>query len=317
VGLLAILLGRAAFTHAVAGRPAEVETTAREGLQLAGDRGLDAGIALGSLALGYAIRGNEQACRDTAERAHVLAEPRHIRMVSAAADWALGLLDLGLGRPDDALDHLLRLAGSPRHPGILWAVPDVVEAATRAGRPDTCQALLQRFERWAAGSGLPVPAAAVARCHGLLAHGDTAVEHFTTALHHDRSAQRPFERARTQMALGQVLRRQRRRSEARTHLRGAEEVLDRLGAAPWAEHARSELRATGATVRKRDPSTVDQLTPRELQIARLAGNGATNPDIAVKLFLSRRTVEYHLHKVFTKLDVASRVELATVDLGSR
>jgi DNA-binding NarL/FixJ family response regulator len=94
------------------------------------------------------------------------------------------------------------------------------------------------------------------------------------------------------------------------------EVLERLGAKPWAERARNELRATGETTRKRDPSTVDQLTPQELQIARFASSGATNPDIAAKLFLSRRTVEYHLHKVFTKLDVASRLELANVDFGS-
>jgi DNA-binding NarL/FixJ family response regulator len=164
---------------------------------------------------------------------------------------------------------------------------------------------------------LPVPAASVARCHGLLATGEQAIEHFSAALQHDDSGQRPFERARTELALGEALRRQHRRSEARTHLRNAMEALERLGAAPWADRARAELRASGETARKRDPSTTDQLTPQELQITRFASEGASNPDIAAKLFLSRRTVEYHLHKVFSKLGVTSRVELTKVDLSGR
>jgi DNA-binding NarL/FixJ family response regulator len=101
------------------------------------------------------------------------------------------------------------------------------------------------------------------------------------------------------------------------HLRNAMEVFERLGTSPWAERARAELRATGETVRRRDPSTVEQLTPQELQIARMAGGGVSNPEIAAKLFLSRRTVEYHLRKVFTKLDVTSRFELANVDFARR
>ena len=133
-------------------------------------------------------------------------------------------------------------------------------------------------------------------------------------MRHDHSAQRPFERARNELALGEALRRQRRRSEARTHLRNALEVFEKLGTAPWAERARAELRASGETARKRDPNTFDQLTPQEVQIALFASGGASNPDIAAKLFLSRRTVEYHLHKVFTKLGVTSRAELTMIDL---
>jgi DNA-binding CsgD family transcriptional regulator len=313
-GMLAILLDRIAWTEAIAGRPAQAAANAERGMELAGELGLDAGVALGSLALVGAIRGDEQACRAAAERAHALADARHLRIVAAAADWALGLLELGLGRPAEALNRLLALTGQKGHPGILlWAAPDLVEAAARAGRPDLCEAVAERFERWATGSGLPVPAAAAARCRGLLSHADEAVEQYTTALQYDRSAERPFERARTELALGEELRRMRRRSEARTHLREAMEVFERLGAAPWAERARTELRASGETARRRDPSTLQQLTPQELQVARLAGGGASNPDIAAKLFLSRRTVEYHLQKVFSKLGVASRVELARVD----
>ena len=114
--------------------------------------------------------------------------------------------------------------------------------------------------------------------------------------------------------LGEALRRQRRRSEARAHLRNALEVFEKLGTAPWTERARAELRASGETARRHDPNAFDQLTPQEVRIALFASKGASNPDIAAQLFLSRRTVEYLLHKVFTKLVVTSRAELATVDL---
>ena len=315
VGMLATVLDRLAWTDAIAGRPTSAEANAEEGLKLAGELGLDAGVALGSLALVSAMRGDEAGCRASAERAYSLAETRRMRIVSASCDWALGLLELGLGRPTEALHHLTALTGAGGHPGILlWATPDLVEAAVRAGQPDMCSAVLQRFGAWATGSGLPVPAAALARCKGLLADADAAIDQFNAALGHDHSAQRPFERARNQLALGEALRRQRRRSEARSHLRNALEVFEKLGTLPWAERARAELRASGETARKRGPDTVEQLTPQEVRIALFASSGASNPDIAAKLFLSRRTVEYHLHKVFTKLGVTSRAELTTVDL---
>jgi DNA-binding NarL/FixJ family response regulator len=120
---------------------------------------------------------------------------------------------------------------------------------------------------------------------------------------------RPFDRARTQFAYGQYLRRQRRRSDAREHLRAALGGFERLGAEPWAERARVELRATGEAARKRDPSTLTQLTPQELQIARLVAEGQSNKEVATQLFLSRRTVEYHVAKVFAKLGISSRADL--------
>jgi DNA-binding NarL/FixJ family response regulator len=108
---------------------------------------------------------------------------------------------------------------------------------------------------------------------------------------------------------GEWLRRERRRTEARPHLRLAQEQFEALGAGPWARRAEAELRASGETARKRDPSTLDQLTPRERTIAELAASGLTNPEIGAQLFLSPRTVEYHLGKVFSKLGIASRSEL--------
>ena len=119
----------------------------------------------------------------------------------------------------------------------------------------------------------------------------------------------PMQRARTELLYGEWLRRERRRADARVHLRAAIDIFRRLGAVPWAERAEAELRATGETARKRDASAVDQLTPQELQIARLVTDGLTNREIAAQLFLSPRTIDYHLHKVFTKLGIASRTEL--------
>lgn len=119
----------------------------------------------------------------------------------------------------------------------------------------------------------------------------------------------PFHRARNQLLYGEWLRRERSRREARVHLRAASELFRALGAAPWEERAAAELRATGETARKRDPSTLDQLTPQELQIADLVADGLTNREIATQLYLSPRTIEYHLRKVFSKLGIASRSEL--------
>ena len=125
----------------------------------------------------------------------------------------------------------------------------------------------------------------------------------------------PFERARSHLAYGEFLRRQKRRLESRIQLRTALETFEGIGAALWAKRAREELHATGETARTRDPSTLDQLTPQERRVAELAAGGGSNRDIAAQLFLSPKTVEYHLHKVFLKLDVHSRVELARIPLG--
>jgi DNA-binding NarL/FixJ family response regulator len=154
----------------------------------------------------------------------------------------------------------------------------------------------------------------VARCRALLAPPGEADAHFTTALAEHAKGGRPFDAARTALAYGESLRRRRRRTEARTHLRAACEAFERLGAGPWAEAANAELRASGETARKRDPSTVNQLTPQELQIVRLVAEGATNREVAGQLFLSPRTVDYHLHKVFTKLGLSSRAELVRLSL---
>jgi hypothetical protein len=147
--MLATVLDRLAWTDAIAGRPMAAEANAEEGMKLAGELGLDTGVAMGSLALVGAMRGDEDGCRAAAERAYSLAESRRMRIVSASADWALGLLDLGLGRPVDALQHLLALTGPGGHPAP-GPGPPPVEARRpgravaapggRAGEPDLAAA---------------------------------------------------------------------------------------------------------------------------------------------------------------------------------
>jgi DNA-binding NarL/FixJ family response regulator len=126
---------------------------------------------------------------------------------------------------------------------------------------------------------------------------------------HERAG-RTVDRARTSLAYGEFLRRSRRRVDARGHLRAALEVFDEVGAEPWAERARQELRASGETARKRDVSTTEELTPQELQTARLVAQGLSNREVAERLFVSPRTVEYHLSNAYQKLGLRSRGELA-------
>jgi DNA-binding CsgD family transcriptional regulator len=194
----------------------------------------------------------------------------------------------------------------------LWATPDLVEAAARAGTPEKGRTALRTFGAWASHVGAPWAIAVALRGAAQLADGDP--DAYVGALEQLDGVERLLDQARTQLLLGEALRRRRRRIDARAALRSAAEVFDRSGANPWAERARAELRATGESMARHGPARRDLLTPQELQISRLVAGGASNPEIAMQLFLSRKTVEYHLHKIFTKLGLASRVELARLNL---
>jgi len=315
-GQLPPMLDRLAYIELLLGRLADAEVHSVEGLRLAGDLALDAGVALVTLATLHGYRGEEAECRAQAGLAMELGSSRQLKIISAGAQWAVGLLELGAGRPAEALVALESVASSTDgHPGILrWATPDLVEAAARSGRPEASAAAVTRLEAWAEASGLPIPAAALARCRGLLTSGEEAIRHFEDALRADDQDTRPLERARIQLLLGETLRRSRQRAESRTHLRSAMETFERLDAAPWADRARSELRASGESSARRDPAEREHLTPQELQIAQYAVEGDSNAEIAAKLFLSRRTVEYHLAKVYLKTGVSSRRQLADASL---
>jgi DNA-binding CsgD family transcriptional regulator len=192
----------------------------------------------------------------------------------------------------------------------LWALPDLVEAAVRAGRPDVAESAAARFAGYAR-EGVPAwELALAARCRALVTRSAAAKERLLleALLLHERDP-RPLSRARTLLLLGEHLRRERRRVEARSQLRASTEIFERLGAAPWEQRARAELRATGAKVRRREPDTLTQLTPQQLHIVRLVAEGATNKEVAAQLFLSPRTVDHHLRNVFAKLGISSRAEL--------
>jgi DNA-binding CsgD family transcriptional regulator len=154
--------------------------------------------------------------------------------------------------------------------------------------------------------------ARAAHGHALLSEGPVATARFEEALGHHAQARRPFERARTELAYGEALRRSKRRMDARPHLQAALDAFDGLAAAPWAERAAAELRACGRTARRRDPSTLLHLTPQELQVARFVAVGLPTREVAAQLFLSPRTVDFHLRNVFLKLGISSRSELAAL-----
>ena len=323
VGLLPRALEYQAPVELAAGRLGAAVASATEGLRLARDTGDDTSACrhLATLAHVAAIQGDEDACQAHAAEALDRAAARGLGLPATLAGYALGLLDLGLGRPAEALARLQRLlaagpgAGSPFF--AVYTVPDLVEAAVRSGQPEAAAAPLAAFEQLATMAGAPEPLAQLARCRGLLGPDERAATQFEEALALHDGQGRPFDLARTELAYGEALRRARRRAEARTHLRAAADTFGRLGAAPWAERAGNELRATGERARRRDPSTLGQLTPQELQIVRLVGEGATNREIGAQLFLSRRTIDYHLRNVFVKLGVSSRAELIRLQLADR
>jgi len=194
---------------------------------------------------------------------------------------------------------------------IQWA-PDLIEALVRAGRDDEATELLASFEQTAETSMSTWALGTAARCHGLLDTGDDFEVGFSRALELQEASQAPFELARTELCLGERLRRARRRKEARDVLRAAIERFERLGAVPWAERAKTELRASGETIQPGGVIATNELTPQELQVALTVAKGATNREAGAALFLSPKTIEAHLGRVYRKLDVRSRTELAAL-----
>jgi DNA-binding CsgD family transcriptional regulator len=288
------------------------------------DEGLRLGVETGNqnvvlvhhalLAVVAAVRGEEQVCRDEAQSALLGAIELGNRDAIDWANLALGHLELALGRPEacDRFETMWQPAGIPQP--RLVAAADAVEASLRAERREMAESCLADLERWTSHTRAPWSLPLVERCRALLATGTEAEHRFEEALLLHQATGSAFDRARTQLLCGEFLRRARRRAEARPHLRAAVETFESVHAALWEERARNELRATGEVVRRRDPEAIWQLTPQELQIARIVARGASNRDAAAELFLSPRTVEYHLRKVFTKLGISSRAELVRMQL---
>jgi DNA-binding CsgD family transcriptional regulator len=202
--------------------------------------------------------------------------------------------------------------GPARHnPEVLYVYPVHVEAAVRVGRTDLAARPLAQFTAWAGAIGQRWATAVAARCAALTADDADAEPLWREAIASHEGDGRPFEQAHTRLLYGEWLRRNRRRAGAREHLLAAAAAFARMGARPWQERAEAELRATGAgapAVTADDP--LARLTPQELQVVRLAAAGASNKQIGAQLFLSPRTVGFHLYRAFPKLGVTTREELA-------
>jgi DNA-binding CsgD family transcriptional regulator len=292
---------------------------AQEGYRLSIDVGYGTGGHLANIATVEAVWGRDSDARSHAGEALTIGRLSGSSLLASFAESTLGFVELTAGRSEEAVDRLLDLTAPERpgtHPTIaLAAVPDLVEAATRVGRTAEIEPPLIRFGEWVEQVPTDAGKALLARCRALVDQPD-AEGAFSEAFALS-PALPAFQRARTELLLGEWLRRQRRRQEARPHLRAAVEAFRGLGALPWEQRAEGELRATGESTRVRDPSTLDQLTPQELQIAGLVADGLTNREIAAQLFLSPRTIDYHLRKVFNKLGIASRTELVRQGLPRR
>jgi DNA-binding CsgD family transcriptional regulator len=225
------------------------------------------------------------------------------------AQWVSAILNNGLGRYDKAMADAHAAEQAPEMQVSMWALAELIEAACRTGQTRLAADALGRLAEATSIGQTDWGQGIYARCRALLSDGQDAERCYREAAGRlARTGFRP-ELARAHLLYGEWLRRERRRAEARAQLRTAHDMFAAIGMQAFAERARRELRATGETARRRTASPHDQLTPQEAQIARLARSGLSNPEIAAQLFLSARTVEYHLAKVFTKLDITSRRQL--------
>ena len=226
------------------------------------------------------------------------------------AQWTTAILYNGLGRYEDALAAAQQASEvTPELFIAVWALPELIEAAIRSGNADLAPAALERLVESADASATDWGLGIAARSRALLSEREAAEDSYAEAIDRLSRTRLRAELARAHLLYGEWLRRQGRRTDARTQLRTAHEMLDTIGMEAFAERARRELVATGARARKRTVETRDELTPQEQQIARLARDGLSNPEIGGRLFLSPRTVEWHLKKVFTKLAISSRMGL--------
>jgi DNA-binding CsgD family transcriptional regulator len=310
IAALVTALGTQLSVQVQEGRFADAEATLAEGRALSEATGYRA--ILGPFAWqelwALARQGREADARPLAAR--LLREfAGRDRYEVLRVQGALAMLELGLGNYAAALRHTLEAL--PRQNVLAFApFADVVEAGTRCGERETATAALEAFTPWALASETDLALGLLARSRGLLADDDHAEAEYRLAIDHLQRCRLVPELARAHQVYGEWLRRQRRRRDARDQLRYAFEMFDEMGMTAFAGRARAELRATGERARPRSLGTPEVLTAQEAQIARLAAERLSNREIAGQLFISDRTVEYHLHKVFRKLGVTSRIQLA-------
>jgi DNA-binding CsgD family transcriptional regulator len=267
-------------------------------------------LKLASLMLA-AWRGNEPEARELFEAARREATARGEGMGLGVVDWATALLYNGSGRYAEALAAAQRGCEQDDAGLFAWSLVELIEAGVRSGASDATAAALDRLSDRAQASGTDWALGIEAGSRALLSDGRAAEPLYREAVERLARSRGVVHMARAQLLYGEWLRRENRRVDAREQLRAAYDRFDQVGAEAFAERARRELLATGETAPRRTVETRDVLTPQEAQIARMASDRQTNPEIGAKLFISPRTVEYHLRKVFTKLDISSRKELRT------
>jgi DNA-binding CsgD family transcriptional regulator len=256
-----------------------------------------------------AWRGQAREARELIEVTNREAGARGEGIGIAVSEYARAVLCNGLGEYEEAL--AAAVAASEYRETVVenWGLSELVEPATRTGRADLATDALARLTTKASATGTAWALGVEARSRALLSQDDIADGLFREAIEHLGHTRLRTEEARTHLLYGEYLRRTNRRVDARLELNTAYDMFSAMGMGGFADRARHELLATGERVRKRSLETRDELTPQEEQIARLAGDGHSNPEISARLFLSPRTVEWHLHKVFGKLGVSSRKEL--------
>jgi DNA-binding NarL/FixJ family response regulator len=316
LGLLARALVLQAWSAVHLGDLSAATPAAEEARQLAHEtrQPLIMATARAVQAIVAALHGDFEGAEAAAAQAERICVPMRASAVLAAAQLARGLACLGAGRPADAVAHLRRIH-DPADPAYHYAVRcytagDLAEAAVRSGHRPAVGGFMQEMETAARQTPSPSLHGGLRYARALLAADAQADGLFQSALQSGTDAG-PFLRARVQLAYGKWLHQHRRDAAARTPLRAAVEAFEALGVLPWSEKARQQLRATGEKSRPRIPGARDQLTPQERQIAQMAADGLTNREIGQKLYLSHRTVGSHLYRIFPKLDITSRAQLAS------
>jgi DNA-binding CsgD family transcriptional regulator len=315
VASLAETLDSLAQLEDLTGRWTAAYAHATEAVDLSGElvRPFERAYSLSALAHLDAQMGAEELCRAHAAEALELTGGTEMAAVGNMTSASLGLLELGLGRPEVALEHLdavrLRLEeqGGREPPLLNWRA-DRIEALVQLGRLDEARAGLEALQEQARSTGRGWVQSAAARSEGLLASESGFDEPFARAVELGRSVT-PLLRGRTRLLWGERLRRAGRDQEARTRLHEALAVLDALGAEPWAARARRELAACGERVASPAPSLRATLTGQELQVVLVVAEGLRNREAAARLFVTPKTIEFHLSNVYRKLRIRSRAEL--------
>lgn len=315
LGQLPHLLFHLARNDATTDRWSRAESLYSQAVELAREFGqlTELGASLAGLAALHARQGRVEECHRVAEEANRVGAGREVRMVTAWTGFALAELDVSRGEVGAAVTGFTDLAGLLQDLDVgdpdLWPGPELVEVLLRVGMRGRAVEVDAAFQERAVRKGQAWSLARAARASALLAGDDELDERFGEALRWHAAGPDTFERARTLLLYGGRLRRARRRVDARGHLREARAAFDGLGARLWADVASAELQATGVRARARSTGPVLELTARELQVAQLLAEGRTTREAAAALFLSPKTVEYHLRRVYTKLDITSREEL--------